>query len=121
MTPRPRPLIELRRVNMNLFRPPEVGMIHCHTVVIHNHIRACMSKTKIAITIERPILERIDQLVAAHMFSNRSRAIEQAIEEKLERVEHGRLARECAKLVPAYEQALADEGLSEDTTEWPEY
>jgi Arc/MetJ-type ribon-helix-helix transcriptional regulator len=69
-----------------------------------------MSKTKVAITIEQPLLAYIDQLVAAQIFPNRSRAIEDAIEEQLERLEHGRLARECAKLNPAFEQALAEEG-----------
>lgn len=80
-----------------------------------------MSKTKVAVTIEQPILKRIDRLVAARVFPNRSRAIEEAIEEKLERLEHGRLARECAKLDPAFEKALAEEGLSEETAEWPRY
>jgi hypothetical protein len=32
-----------------------------------------------------------------------------------------RLARECAKLDPSAEQALADEGLARDFEEWPEY
>lgn len=80
-----------------------------------------MSKTKVAITIEQPLLAHIDQLVAAQIFPNRSWAIEDAIEEKLDGLEHGRLARECAKLDPAFEQALAEEGLSEERSEWPEY
>jgi hypothetical protein len=32
-----------------------------------------------------------------------------------------RLAREVAKLDPKSEQAMADEGLSRDLEEWPEY
>jgi len=32
-----------------------------------------------------------------------------------------RLARECARLSPTEEQALADEGLSADAREWPAY
>ena len=43
------------------------------------------------------------------------------MEEKLERVDQNRLARECEKLDPAFEKALAEEGLSEELTEWPEY
>jgi len=39
----------------------------------------------------------------------------------LERDEHTRLAVESAKLNPAFEQALADEGLAGDLSEWPEY
>lgn len=38
-------------------------------------------------------------------------------EEKLERVERSRLARECAKLDPKFEKALAEEGMSEDSSE----
>lgn len=80
-----------------------------------------MSKAKIAITIDVPILARIDRLVAEQVFSSRSQAIEAAVEEKIERIEHGRLARECAKLDPALEKTLAEEGLSQELDEWPEY
>jgi hypothetical protein len=31
------------------------------------------------------------------------------------------LARECAKLNPLFEKAMAEEGLSEELSEWPEY
>jgi len=47
--------------------------------------------------------------------------IEEAVAEKLARLEKSRLAQECAKLDPAFEKALAEEGLSEDLAEWPEY
>ena len=80
-----------------------------------------MSKAKIAITINEPILARIDRLVAEQVFSSRSQAIEAAVEEKIERLEHGRLARECAKLDPAFEKALAEEGLSQELDGWPAY
>ena len=36
-------------------------------------------------------------------------------------MEKTRLAQECAKLDPAFEQALADEGLAAEVDEWPEY
>jgi hypothetical protein len=41
--------------------------------------------------------------------------------EKLERLEHRRLAAECAKLDPVSEQALAEEGLGGDLAAWPAY
>ena len=41
--------------------------------------------------------------------------------EKLARSERSRLAEECAKLDPAFEKSLAEEGISEDLNEWPEY
>jgi len=80
-----------------------------------------MSRSKIAITLEKNVLGRIDRLVSEAVFPNRSQAIQAAVEEKLERLERSRLARECAKLDPAFEKALAEEGLSEDLSEWPEY
>jgi metal-responsive CopG/Arc/MetJ family transcriptional regulator len=80
-----------------------------------------MKKSKIAITLDNKTLERLDGLVADKEFPNRSRAIQDALDDKLQRMEKGRLARECAKLDPTYEKALADEGLAADVSEWPEY
>jgi Arc/MetJ-type ribon-helix-helix transcriptional regulator len=80
-----------------------------------------MSKTKIAITLEEDTVKRIDQLVSEEYFPNRSRIIEEAIQEKLQRLDRSRLACECAKLDPAYERALAEEGFTEVLAEWPEY
>jgi metal-responsive CopG/Arc/MetJ family transcriptional regulator len=80
-----------------------------------------MPKSKIAITLEETTLDRLDELVEQSRYPSRSRAIEEAVEEKLTRLEHNRLARECAKLDPDFEKALAEEGLSEDIARWPEY
>jgi len=67
------------------------------------------------------MLDRLDSLVARRIFPNRSRAIQLAVAEKLRRLERTRLARECAKLDPKFEKALAEEGMSEELSEWPEY
>jgi metal-responsive CopG/Arc/MetJ family transcriptional regulator len=80
-----------------------------------------MPKTKIAISLEKNTLSEIDRLVAGHVFPSRSRAIEEALQEKLARMTHNRLARECAKLDPKFEKNLAEEGLGEELAEWPEY
>lgn len=80
-----------------------------------------MSSSKIAITLDSEILEEVDDLVKNRMFPSRSRAIQDAVKEKLERLSHNLLAEECAKLDPGYEQALAEEGLKTDLSEWPEY
>jgi metal-responsive CopG/Arc/MetJ family transcriptional regulator len=80
-----------------------------------------MGRSKVAISLDKSTLNRLDKLVQKQVFPNRSQAIEEAITEKLARLERSRLAQECAKLDPAFEQALAEEGLSEDLTEWPEY
>ena len=80
-----------------------------------------MSRAKVAISLDKSTLERLDKLVERAVFSNRSQAIQEAVEEKLARMDRSRLARECAKLDPTFEKALAEEGLSEDAAEWPEY
>jgi Arc/MetJ-type ribon-helix-helix transcriptional regulator len=80
-----------------------------------------MGKAKVAITLEEETLEKVDRLIKLQVFPNRSRAIQEAVEEKLERLERSRLAAECAKLDPAFEKALAEEGLSADLAAWPEY
>ena len=80
-----------------------------------------MSTAKIAITIDEKLLTRLDRLVRERRFPNRSRAVQEALCDKLDRLESGRLARECAKLDPAFEQKLADESLSEDLDQWPAY
>ena len=80
-----------------------------------------MARSKVAISLDEFILDRLDRLVKKQVFPNRSQAIEEAVAEKLARLERSRLAQECAKLDPAFEKALAEEGLSEDLAEWPEY
>jgi Arc/MetJ-type ribon-helix-helix transcriptional regulator len=80
-----------------------------------------VARTKIAISLDEHTLRRLDQLVAEAVFPSRSQAIQIAIEEKLVRLDGSRLARECAKLDPAFEKALAEEGLSEDAATWPAY
>ena len=80
-----------------------------------------MSSSKIAITLESGMLAEVDALVKNRMYPNRSRAIQEAVREKLSRLNHSLLAQECANLDPSFEKALADEGLTEDLSEWPEY
>jgi len=70
-----------------------------------------MKTTKIAITIDQNLLNRLDRLVAERRFPSRSCAVREAVCEKLTQINRRRLARECAKLDPNYEQSLAGEGL----------
>ncbi|MGH7563681.1 MAG: ribbon-helix-helix domain-containing protein [Gemmatimonadota bacterium] len=86
--------------------------------MIYHHT---MSKTRIGITLDERSVERLDSLVKKSVFENRSQAIQQAVDEKLERIDRTRLARECAKLDPTFEKAMAEEGLGEDLEAWPEY
>lgn len=80
-----------------------------------------MATAKIAVTIDQHLLSRLDRLVKERRFPNRSRAVGEALRDKLDRIDHSRLARECAKLDPKFEQRLAEEGLAEDLKQWPEY
>ena len=79
-----------------------------------------MSRSKVAISIERATLEQLDELVRSNVFPNRSQAIQRAVEEKLSRLKSTRLAEECAKLDPKREQEMAEEGLSDEMERWPE-
>jgi metal-responsive CopG/Arc/MetJ family transcriptional regulator len=80
-----------------------------------------MTTSKIAITIDQNLLHRLDFLVKSQRFTNRSRAIQEAVAEKLARIERSRLAQECAKLDPKFEQEIAEEGFAAEMNEWPEY
>jgi len=80
-----------------------------------------VGKAKIAVTIDDGTIQELDRLVDRRVYSNRSQAIEEAIKEKLARLRKTRLAEECAKLDPREEQALAEEGLTEDFKSWPPY
>ena len=77
-----------------------------------------MGAEKIAITLEG---KRVDQLVKEQRYPSRSRAIQEAVREKLQRLDRSRLARESARLDQEFEQKLADEGLGTVEGEWPEY
>ena len=62
-----------------------------------------MTAAKIAITLENDMVKRIDMLVKSNFFPNRSKAIQEAVAEKLNRIEKSLLAQECAKLDPEFE------------------
>ena len=80
-----------------------------------------MPASKIAITIDKELVKEIDLLVKSNLFPNRSKAIQEAVKEKLERLKKTRLAKECAKLEPEFEQNMAEEGFSLEINEWPGY
>ncbi len=80
-----------------------------------------MATAKIAITMDADTIKKLDRMVGKRIFPNRSRAIQEAVEEKLSRMDKNRLARECEKLNPKFEQTLAEEGIHMESSEWPEY
>lgn len=80
-----------------------------------------MSATKIEVSIDNALLQRVDQVLKAHSFHSRSQIVQQALSEKMSRMDTEALARECAKLDPGAEQAMAEEGLESDLASWPKY
>jgi metal-responsive CopG/Arc/MetJ family transcriptional regulator len=80
-----------------------------------------MSVIEVAIALYRHLLQRFDRLVAERKLPGRGRAIQLAVQAQIDRLDRRRLARECAKLDPAYEQQVAEESASNDLESWPEY
>ena len=80
-----------------------------------------MRTAKVAVSMDRKLLAKLDRLVRGEVFASRSEAVQVAVREKIESIEHSALARECAKLDPEVERAMAEEGMAEDAKEWPQY
>jgi Arc/MetJ-type ribon-helix-helix transcriptional regulator len=80
-----------------------------------------MPADKIAITLDRELVKEIDRGVKSGLYRNRSRAIEEAVREKLDRHRRSRLSVEARKLDRKEEKALAEEGMTGERTTWPEY
>lgn len=79
-----------------------------------------MSSAKIAISLAPESLKQMDALVEGGLFPSRSKLIQDAVAEKLQRLQRIRLAQECAKLQPCAERAASEEFFLGET-EWPEY
>jgi Arc/MetJ-type ribon-helix-helix transcriptional regulator len=79
-----------------------------------------MSTAKIAISLDPKALRDIDRLVKSGRYPSRSKLVQDALFEKLQRIDHSRLATECAKLTLPEERVLANEALVADQP-WPEY
>ncbi|MBI2468692.1 MAG: CopG family transcriptional regulator [Candidatus Rokubacteria bacterium] len=80
-----------------------------------------MPAEKIAITLDRELLKDIDRGVKSGLYKNRSRAIEEAVREKIERQRKRRLLSEAKKLDPKEERALAEQGMTGEEASWPAY
>jgi Arc/MetJ-type ribon-helix-helix transcriptional regulator len=76
---------------------------------------------KIAISMDRKLLGKVDTLVREKRFKSRSHLIQTILAEKIDEDRESRLARECAKLDPREERAWAELGLAKDFESWPEY
>ncbi|MFL6196187.1 MAG: ribbon-helix-helix domain-containing protein [Thermoanaerobaculia bacterium] len=79
-----------------------------------------MSSAKIAISLDADSLKQLDHLVQTGVFPSRSKLIQDAVTEKLQRIRRIRLATECTKLSRETEQAAAEDVFLGEA-EWPEY
>jgi Arc/MetJ-type ribon-helix-helix transcriptional regulator len=79
-----------------------------------------MSTAKIAISLDPKALRDIDRLVKSGRYPSRSKLVQDALLEKLQRIDHSRLATECSKLTQQEERAFTNEALVADQP-WPEY
>ena len=68
--------------------------------------------SKIAISMDRKLLGKVDLLVRGKRFKSRSQLIQGAVAEKIGEMKESRLARECSKLDPKEEKAWAELGLA---------
>jgi len=84
-------------------------------------LEVVVPKTKVAVSLDAGLVAQLNALVRSRRFPNRSQAIEEALAEKLAKLQRTRLARECARLDARHEAALANEGLAEDARSWPAY
>ena len=80
-----------------------------------------MPMAKIAVSIDQKVVHRLDGLVLKGFFPSRSKAVQVAIENQLQKLDRNRLAIECAKLDPKLEQKMAEEGMQYEVEQWPEY
>jgi Arc/MetJ-type ribon-helix-helix transcriptional regulator len=67
------------------------------------------------------LIQRLDDLVEKGFFRDRNEAVQEAVSEKISRMNTTALTRECFKLDPKEEQELANEGLAADLASWPKY
>jgi metal-responsive CopG/Arc/MetJ family transcriptional regulator len=80
-----------------------------------------MSVAKLAISLDSKMLKRLDRLVTSKFFPSRSKAIQDALEEKLMKIDGARLTLECGKLNPIEEKEIAEEGIGSEAKEWERY
>ena len=77
-----------------------------------------MSSAKIAVSLDKKLLHKVDVFVEKKIFKNRSHAIQLSLLKNVERIEHRRLIEECGHLDIIAERKMADDGFVGDV-EWP--
>ena len=80
-----------------------------------------MPTTKVAISLDKELVGELDRLVAENKYPNRSKAIQDAVQDKLSKLKQSRLVAECAKLEPSEEKQLAETDMVTVLETWPDY
>lgn len=80
-----------------------------------------MPTRKIAISLKESLLRKIDRWVSEGLYPNRSKVIQETLEEKMANWRRRRLIEETSKLNPKEERALAEEDISAGNEVWDEY
>ena len=88
----------------------DAGGIFCHTYGVVK---------KIAVTLDQKTVADLDRWVREGRYSNRSRALQSAVDLLVERQKRSQLTRELGRLDPAEEKQMAEEGFGDRS--WPEY
>ena len=78
-----------------------------------------MSTVKVTVTLDKPVLSGLDELVKRNVFRSRSSAIQKAIEDELKIIKKKQFYEACKQLNPDEEKETAEEGLELDT--WERY
>lgn len=68
-----------------------------------------MNTVRITVTIENPVLLKIDELVKLKVFKNRSNAIQKSIEDEIKTIEQLNFVSACKNLNPKEETAMSEE------------
>ena len=68
-----------------------------------------VATVKVAVSLDEETVREVDALVQQHAFPSRSRAIQEALAEKLIRLSRSRLAEQCKLLDPDEEKDMAEE------------
>jgi Arc/MetJ-type ribon-helix-helix transcriptional regulator len=80
-----------------------------------------MSVAKIAISIDKNLLKKLDYWVKQEKFDNRSQAIQVAVQAAMIDWEQHALTQACEKLDKKSEQQLAEEGLLGEVDAWEKF
>jgi Arc/MetJ-type ribon-helix-helix transcriptional regulator len=80
-----------------------------------------MNTVRLAVSLEKNVIEQIDLLVKDKHYPSRSQLIRSAVKEKISKLNKSRLATECEKLDSKFEVNLSEESFISEIEEWPEY